>query len=1529
MNIIKATTNTVGTGVLDVSVQSNFVGNGWTDYSIYSQGQWERGRGVYSSGKLYREHVVKSSASHIPTRISLSGPSDVIFSEPVYGTPFYTELPESGNSLFYDGYFWSVRNLSSGDVVSALGYIPGTGGSGGGESLSLPIQISDVSGLGTALDSKQVSGNYALAADLSSKANLIHSHAISDVINLQSVLDNKQASGNYAASSHTHLSTDIIGLDGQNAYGYNVYNYGVSHTGNALTNTLNFQYLMDKVGVDCNRNQVGGLIDIPAQPSTGADGRINLEWPVYINHDNLNIRGDSMNSSRLRGDGPAIVFGRHPKHWSVARKTFDDKFECSGSLTNGSKVVSSISTNFVGRMRSGCAVSGVGLPSPSMVTGINYSNGTIYLKDNASSTISSNLFFYSSTVQCSGQTSTSSPIISGIPLDMWSGIYVGSLVSGIQIKSESFVVEKTLSNSGIMLSKYPSSGGYREFSTLNLVNNSVISIKGNVVSGSKVVTGISDYDIKRISIGNYCYASTIGYNNYIRDINYSDGSITMELAASSSVNGLEITITGSKILQGADTNFESGFFDLGRFQDDLADYVAGGLFKPLNGNASYGVSIPRNQYKTLRTRGGIAQYRFPFHPMQTGRTMWPDQRKLTWEFVVYHHENFLWGGIAGVGGIDHPDPWFLSGGPVDQNNSKYVFDVALTDESLLERSAVKLEFAQPGTKGIHRIAIQFDADNAVDPFIAWVDGVRVQVKFGGSNFPLLHSFNWYPSITTDGAGAWDFKFNSTPFKNLKFSRIARWEWRELNVGGVYESPGKGQSYYTSGYYESDFTILGVSCYRKLLYKNGTVGSSQLKDSNNSAADDSYVFAYGSGYTDSNEPLGSLTFLSGQADQNDSRVNAFTISYGKSRLICFGHLTPRGTGNHGDASALAKCSISNLNITQSQNNEFSCGIYQGNFLYGNFENLKITGYGAAIGSSSSSVCYTAHYKNLDIGGLLHIINQAAYLDKIDFNYPTFSAMRTAGSRVRLNDFMCASPNAWTDGFWTDYAGSCLGAGIEMTNGMVNWEDFYYYPSCFFLYTQKRAYHPENYVKIKNVTNGTQAVPILYFDDMTPSDVRRSKIDIDGCLTGMSEGIFVRGSDWEGSVDISPEIYSNTVVKFLPPHDGSTIGLPKVKTLDKFSYTLPYGGGGYVSNCHEITTPSAPDGGVKKWICENSTPTGVFYEGSSSPPSWKPVEVVNSFSTSCVSANGLNSVFLETSINWPEKTGVPVRQGGFQIPFAKNALSHIFLGASAANRSHFQAGYTYNIINAYGYTDIITSHSFLKTPSPLKVADYFPLASNGIKENVSGITFTTTLANPWKIMMARPFIFSLEVGINGYPPAYFGRTPSLPPEYWDFTIGQNIVVPSGGMKLKHLNRSGGWTIYGANKIMDYILDSSPNAQSSPSAIDLSSNLYIGLSTTEVSASGTNISEPVAGGYSRKLVARNSSNWELFGENYAVRNKNDIIFDPPTNNWGYLRSMFISDATSGGNIIFKANLNKPINIASGMDPVTFKAGSIHIQI
>jgi hypothetical protein len=111
------------------------------------------------------------------------------------------------------------------DVTGLQSALDGKQVAGSYASANHAHAISDVTGLQTALDGKQASGSYAnashshaisdvtgLQTSLDGKAAATHSHGISDVTGLQTALDGKQASGSYAAASHGHAISDVTGL---------------------------------------------------------------------------------------------------------------------------------------------------------------------------------------------------------------------------------------------------------------------------------------------------------------------------------------------------------------------------------------------------------------------------------------------------------------------------------------------------------------------------------------------------------------------------------------------------------------------------------------------------------------------------------------------------------------------------------------------------------------------------------------------------------------------------------------------------------------------------------------------------------------------------------------------------------------------------------------------------------------------------------------------------------------------------------------------------------------------------------------------------------------------------------------------------------------------------------------------------------------------------------------------------------------------------------------------------------------------
>lgn len=82
------------------------------------------------------------------------------------------------------------------------------------------------------------------------------------------------------------------------------------------------------------------------------------------------------------------------------------------------------------------------------------------------------------------------------------------------------------------------------------------------------------------------------------------------------------------------------------------------------------------------------------------------------------------------------------------------------------------------------------------------------------------------------------------------------------------------------------------------------------------------------------------------------------------------------------------------------------------------------------------------------------------------------------------------------------------------------------------------------------------------------------------------------------------------------------------------------------------------------------------------------------------------------------------------------------------------------------------------------------------------------------------------------------------------------------------------------------------------------YIGLSTTEPTIDGSNVSEPSTGaGYGRVLLENLSA-----PTNGVVTNTANISFEESTANWGTITHFVIYDAASGGNLLMYGALSTP---------------------
>ena len=112
------------------------------------------------------------------------------------------------------------------------------------------------------------------------------------------------------------------------------------------------------------------------------------------------------------------------------------------------------------------------------------------------------------------------------------------------------------------------------------------------------------------------------------------------------------------------------------------------------------------------------------------------------------------------------------------------------------------------------------------------------------------------------------------------------------------------------------------------------------------------------------------------------------------------------------------------------------------------------------------------------------------------------------------------------------------------------------------------------------------------------------------------------------------------------------------------------------------------------------------------------------------------------------------------------------------------------------------------------------------------------------------------------------------------------------------------------------------------DVNASLYLGLSTTTPTASGTNITEPTTGSYAREEVPYTS--WGTANTTGFITNTTQIEMVEATADWGTVTYVFLANHSSstGSAIKFYGVLSTSRLIDSGTT-VTFPASGLTISM
>lgn len=132
-------------------------------------------------------------------------------------------------------------------------------------------------------------------------------------------------------------------------------------------------------------------------------------------------------------------------------------------------------------------------------------------------------------------------------------------------------------------------------------------------------------------------------------------------------------------------------------------------------------------------------------------------------------------------------------------------------------------------------------------------------------------------------------------------------------------------------------------------------------------------------------------------------------------------------------------------------------------------------------------------------------------------------------------------------------------------------------------------------------------------------------------------------------------------------------------------------------------------------------------------------------------------------------------------------------------------------------------------------------------------------------------------------------------------------------------GSFTDYTENKVLDHIFGNT--AYSAPAT------LYVGLSTTTITDAGGSITEPSSGAYARVAVTNNGTNWPS-ASGGAKSNGTAITFPTATGSWGTVVDFFISDASSGGNVLAYGTLTASKSVAVD-DVAVFAIGAMQFTL
>ena len=194
-------------------------------------------------------------------------------------------------------------------------------------------------------------------------------------------------------------------------------------------------------------------------------------------------------------------------------------------------------------------------------------------------------------------------------------------------------------------------------------------------------------------------------------------------------------------------------------------------------------------------------------------------------------------------------------------------------------------------------------------------------------------------------------------------------------------------------------------------------------------------------------------------------------------------------------------------------------------------------------------------------------------------------------------------------------------------------------------------------------------------------------------------------------------------------------------------------------------------------------------------------------------------------------------------------------------------------------------------------YWANASSGVISNNAGAYFSISTAD-WDVANSLFFVDTASGSGN----IWWYVNLAVP-----ISVTNNYIVyfPIGSISATIPSLAG--TIYANNNNLNYFFNNSPDA-SPPNT------LYFGLSSVIADINGV-YTEPIGNGYARVAYTNSGSYWSASSSGSSIHNTSSVTFPTSSGAWGTMLSFFISDASSGGNVLWSQNFSSPIYVQSNM--------------